>query len=453
MAKQDYKQIVLEYLLQHCGEDIERTTLIQDTGISKSRLSEIIQDIRNDGHSILTPPRSGMIRLESASNEVAIPSIKDSDFRKWLILFLLSYYGRLTFRELILRSLQVKEYGYIHSEYLLSENSRKAYDDNHLIKSLRVNASNEFLSENEIDVASDIISVTTLRKDLTVLRNQGIVRQHKARQITYELTETSPYIIPISGDSLFRFCQEYEDNISSMSELVPIKQAYHKIQSLLCFSVDDKKQRSFGKLNLIDQTQIQSFNTFINSHYKTNRIRVNSSFQGRERHDSFSVALLYYSVETGHFYALGKNHTQSRIEAIRLDFIDYIEDLPDQNKIFHSDDYYKIYNEMFASDYKAELYHVKVLFQDFGNVPQRFQNIHMLRKTSSISVISDPPEDCIYKYIYEDDIRGIKDFERFLRSFGYSVLALEPQILRDDMIATYTMTLDFYNELEKEENG
>lgn len=232
MAKQDYKQIVLDYLLQHSDEDIERTTLIKDTGISKSRLSEVIHDIRNDGHLILTPPRSGMIRLESASNAVVIPSIKDSDLRKWLILFLLSYYGRLTFRELILRSLQIKEYGYINSEYLLNENSRKAYDDNHLIKSLRLNASNEFISEDEIDVASDIISVTTLRKDLTALRNQGIVRQHKGRQITYELTETAPYIIPISGDSLFRFCQEYEDNISSMSELVPIKQAYVPVKKI-----------------------------------------------------------------------------------------------------------------------------------------------------------------------------------------------------------------------------
>lgn len=447
MAKTDYKANVLDYLKQHIDEDITRDELIQNTGISKSRLSEILNSIREDGYVITTPPRSGIVKLEN-SNLTILPTLKDSDVRQWLILFLLSRFGKLTFRDLVLKTLQVKEYNFIDAEYLLRLNNRNVYDDNHIIKSIRVNGANNFLSEEEIQVASDFVSVTTLRKDLYDLRNQGFVKLNEEQKVTYEMTAKAPFLIPISEESLLELCQKYEDNQTVTTELVPLKSAYKKMQMILNLEDSEKTQRRFGKINQISKKQIQTFNDFISHPYKTNRLQINSSFNDKERHDVISVGLLFYSIETSSFYALVNNHTQNRIESIRLDYIDSIDDLDTSNTIFHSDTYYKMYDEMFSAGFDPEVSHVKVLFQDFGNIVTRFKNLETIRNTSSIRLINNPPENCVFKYVYEDDVRGLYDFAKFLRSFGYSVLAVEPPELKDIMTNTYNRALQKYNELD-----
>lgn len=450
MPKKDYKQIVLKYLLQHANKDIKREELILDTGISKSRLSEILSSIRADGYIIVSPPRSGILKLEQQNNQRVLPAIKDSDLRQWVIIFLLSRYGALSFRELVLKTLSVKDYDL---EYSLKLNNRKVYDDNHLIKSIRSESATSIIEEDDIDVANDYISITTLRKDLNALRDSGLVALKDGHKVSYELTTKAPYIIPISGDSLSEFCLKYEEHISATSELLPIKQAYNKIQNIISWDGAENEQRRFGKINQISDSQIDRFNYFISHSYKDNLITLHSEYNGKVRHDTVSVGLLFYSVETNTFYALCYNHTQKRIEADRLDFIDSITDEKEPNNIFHSQEYYQIYNEMFGPGFDNKVYRVKVLIQDFGNVVTRFRNLTSIRKDSSIRMIENPPEDCIYKYVYEDNVRGLDDFARLLRTFGLSVLAVEPPELKDKMKQTYTWILDKYENMDGLING
>ena len=445
MAKKDYKQIVLNYLLQHPNEKIKRETLLTDIGISKSRLSEILNSIKTDGYRIISPPRSGLLMLEMPASQLVLNTVKDSDLRQWIIIFLLSRFGPLSFRELIVKALSIKEYDPTLS---LKLNNRKVYDDNSLIKSIKSESASSYCEEDDIDVANDYISITTLRKDLNALRNSGLVTLKSGKKVTYDLTGNAPYIIPISGDSLAEFCMKYEEHVSATTELLPIKQAYNKIQKIISWDGTENEQRRFGKINKIDESQIDRFNYFISHSYKNTRITIHSEYNGKERHDTVSVGLLYYSVETNAFYALCYNHTKERIEADRLDFIDSITEETKPNKIFHSPEYYQIYNEMFGPGFYPEVYHVKVLLQDFGNVITRFHNLASIRTNSSISVIDNPPTDCIYKYIYEDDIRGLDDFARFLRTFGFSVLAIEPPSLKEKMILTYSRILDKYKKMD-----
>ena len=49
-------------------------------------------------------------------------------------------------------------------------------------------------------------------------------------------------------------------------------------------------------------------------------------------------------------------------------------------------------------------------------------------------------------YIYEDDIRGLNDFARFLRKFGSSVYVREPEELRKTMVFSLNRTLEKYRE-------
>ena len=451
MAKQNYKQQVLDYLLLHREENIKRETLIADTKISKSRLSEILRSIKEDGYTVITPPRSGLVRLEpnNLPGQLILSSIRDSDLRQWLILFLLSKYGALTFRDLILKILSVKEYD---AQYALLLDGKKVYDDNHLIKSIReeISCSNK---PRPVPIANDYLSITTLRKDLRALRENGFVTLKEGEPVTYDITSSAPYILPVSGNSLAEFCRKYEEHLTTTSELSPIEQTYKKIQDLISWDSSTYGQHKFGKINQISPVQISKFDEFIRHPYKTNRLWINSNYNGNERHDLISVGLLFYSVETSAFYALCQNHTQNKIESTRLDFIDTIADTEEPNILFHSKDFYRMYEEMFAAGFDAKLYHVKILLQDYGNIKIRFQNLLSKRKKSSLRPIENPPEECTYKYIYEDDLRGLDDFARFLRSFGSSVLAVEPPELKEKMIYTYARTLAKYEKLDEIING
>ena len=445
MAKKDYKRTVLEYLLQHENKDIEREILISDIGISKSRLSEILKSIREDGYSISSPPRSGLIRLDKNENHIVLPSIKDVDLREWLIIFILSQYGSLSFRDLIIKILSIKDYD---ADYPLTIDDKKVYDDNHLIKSFKSFISDKMSDEYEIDVAEDYLSVTTLRKDLTSLRKKGFVRLKEGQKTTYELTSKAPYILYVPEDRLSEFCQTYEDHVTSISGLKPLKEVYDKIRTQIAWDDMDTVQRRFGRQAQISQDQIDKFNNFVSHQYKTNRLTIHSFYGGKEKHETISVGLIFYCVETGAFYALCHNHSKCKIMTIRLDYIDDISDNKEKNKIFHNDEYYKKYKEMFAAGYDQQVHHVKVLFKDFGNIKERFVNLTKIRSEASLRPIEEPPKNCIYDFIYEDNVRGLSDFARFLRSFGYSVLVMEPIELRDMMVNTYKRFLEKYNALE-----
>lgn len=438
VKKTEYRTAVLNYLKKHPGEDISRDVLIEKTGISRSRLSEVLHSIRQDGYTITTPPRSGRVRLESEENQNIFPAIKDSDIRQWTILFLLSRFEKLTFNELLMKMLILKDVNLDQMKILIDTySSRKAYSDAQLIKCLRKNTGAE---------AKDILSVTALRNDLADLRKQGLVVMRKREHTTYQLTAKAPCIIPISADSLYEFCLRYEESATATTGLAPLKQAYAKIQRLIQMEAPDSVSHQFGKTNEISQRQLDSFEAFTSHDYRAKLIQLESAFNGVHRRDTFAVGLLFYSVETGCFYALGKNLTANRIESRRLDWVDKITTLQEPNTEYHQKKYSRIYSEMFSSAYESTAYKVKILFQDFGNVTKRFSDLQKTREHSVIRPIEDPPEGCIFSYIYEDTVRGLYDLARYLRGFGTSVLAMEPPALTDKMLYTYNRIIEKYEE-------
>lgn len=446
-SKTDYKTAVLEYLKKNPGVDISRDILIEKTKISKSRLTEVLQSIRADGYTIITPPRSGKVRFESTDNLDLIPSVKDADVRKWIILFLLSRYEKLTFRELLLKLMYMRDDSFDQMKILIDSDSQQAaYDDNTLIQTIRRNTS---YSEDEIDVAKDVISVTALRKDLNDLREQKLVTMNKTNHTEYQLSNAAPYIIPISGDSLYEFCQKYSEIVSSSDTLSPLQQAYEKIKHLINYEEGNLAYSRFGRINNITQEQIDNFDAFIVHPYKTNLLELTSNYGGETHIETFAVGLIFYSVETGNFYVLGKNITVGRIECRRMDWFKEVKDLQGTHNEYHAKKYYTIYEEMFSAHYEDNSYKVKVLFSDFGNVTKRFTDLQSTRANASIRRINNKPEDCIYDYVYEDTIRGLSDFARYLRGFGMSVLAMDPPELKDKMLFTYNRIIEKYGELSE----
>ena len=444
IKKEDFKTSVLNILKDHIGMDVSRKYIIEQTSISNSRLSEILHSIEADGYSITCPPRSGLVRLEKEGSAEILSPIKDSDIRQWLILFLLSKYGKMTFNDLLLKTIMLRDYNIDHPGTLIDpDNPHKHYDDSHLIKNLRKNV---LFDSESASVAKDVVSVTVLRQDLTQLRNKKLVSIEKGRQTRYRLTNTAPYIIPLSGDSLYEFCQRYEEYDSSTTDSELLKQSYDKVTKLINLDGRTSDQHRFGKINDITYDQVTAFNSFITNNYKTNLIQFESGFNTKMV-SAFAVGLLFYCTETSCFYALGENLTTGRRETRRLDRIRNITTLPEKNKIYHNPLYFQILDEMFSADYKDDLQKVKVLFQKYGNIPKRFNDLCSLRKNATIREIENPPEGCIYDYIYEDTMRGTSSFARYLRSFGMSVLAVEPPELKQSMIDTYNKIIMKYEEL------
>ncbi len=438
--KNDYKTAVLDYLKKNPGVNITRDVLMSKTKVSKSRLTEVLHSIRVDGYTLITPPRSGIVRLEISDNMNILPPIKDYDIRRWLILFLLSINEKLTFIELLSKLLYMHDNSSEELEILTDiRNQNSIFDDSALIKALRNNLA---FSEDTIDVAKDMISVTAFRKDLNTLRKQGLISMTKSFHTEYQLTNAAPYIIPISGDTLYQFCQHYSESVSSISEVTPLKQAYERIKHLIGYEDCDVSNGMFGRINDIKQEQIDSFESFVVHPYKTNLLKIDGV--------AFAVGLIFYSVETENFYVLGKNVTDARIECRRIDRIKDIKVLEDKHKEYHIKKYYRIYEEMFSAHYEDTAYKVKVLYTDFGNVHKRFSDLQSVRTNATIRKIVDKQEDCDYDYVYEDTIRGLSDFAKYLRGFGISVLALEPTELKEKMLFTYNRIVAKYEELYEE---
>ena len=382
------------------------------------------------------------MRLEAEGDQTVIPEIKDADIRCWLIIFLLSIFEKLTFKEILAKLIDVREGSIGEGNAILNTGSESSiYDDNAIINAIREYTQKHY---DSVNVAEDTISVTALRKDLNSLQKQGLVTQTRSNHIYYKLTGKAPQMIAVDPTSLYDFCEEFGKSASATSGLTPLKEAYTRIKRLIAFEETDVKTGRFGKINNLNQDVINSFNRFIEYPYKTNLIRIKTDKVPEPDDEGFAVGLIFYSVETGYFYLLGRNIKTDKVSAIRTDKIQEVIVLDKTNKEFHSEKYYTLYNEIFSAAYEKKAHKVKVLYEAFSNVPKRFEDLHARRIASSIRPISDPPEGCPYKFVYEDTIRDLDGFARFLRGFGRSVLVIEPQELVTRMVKAYKSIVENY---------
>jgi len=433
------KASVLNYLLEHSDNDVSRAALCKKFGLSKSRLSELINLIRSDGYTISAPKRSGVIRLENSEGINVLPEIKDSDIRQWLIIFVLSLSESLTFAEIIFSILTLTDENLDQMKYLFHDSGNTAaYDNANLIKSIK-GYYIDMLEYPDINVAKDVIQVGAFRKDLNELCNQKLVRVKRSKHTTYQLSSRAPKIIPTSEDNLYEFCMKYEDQASSAGETEQIKQIYNKINCLIRKEKDNAHQSQFGRTEHIDTTVFSEFN---DHKYKTNLLEIEYDGSTIE----FGTGLIYYCADTSKFYVLGKNISENKICSLQMDQIEIRKDLPQTNKEFHNNKYYEIYNELFSSGFEDKAYRVKVLVSEYANVKKRFSDLMNVRsKTNAVlRPISNPPPGCDFSYVYEDTVRGLSDFADYISSFGFSAIAVEPPELRNIMIDRYKRTIKNY---------
>ena len=129
--KSNAKELLIDYLLTNPGVDISRESIIQNIGISNSRLSELINAIRSDGYDIITPNRSGIVRLEST--KIINTDITPKEVRQWLIILTLSKLGIATYIELVCGVLSIADSTYLYERISTNDN----YSDMDILEYLK----------------------------------------------------------------------------------------------------------------------------------------------------------------------------------------------------------------------------------------------------------------------------------------------------------------------------
>lgn len=435
--KNNAKKLLIEFLLSKSGENITREEIINQTGISKSRLSELIKEIRADGYKISTPNRSGIVRLE-ASNVIA-QDITPREIRQWLIILTLSKLGTATYIELICSILSITDSTYLYNRITTDEN----YSDMDILEYLQTF---NYGAKNDIDT---YLPLPTLRKDLRALIEIGYIDKKRVQykngiHVVYSISEKSPAILFESENELYDFMIFYDNFKSSLSNTEPLELLYKKIASIYDWESYDSATQIYGKSNRIDKNQLDYLNKFIRHPYKTNTLQINYLSRKGEMQLTIDSGLLFYSVETNCFYLLCINISDKNIMQLRMDHIISITERTTKNWNYRSSNFINIYDEMFSASYEPQKTHVKVLFQDFGNIRERLEALHNKRKLSKLYDIEPLAGDIPHSIVYEDDLRGISAFSRYLRSFGSSALVLEPTELRDSMIQSNLKILQNY---------
>lgn len=437
------KELLIEYLLSKPGEDIKREEIIERTGISKSRLSELINEIRSDGYVISTPNRSGIVRLEASS--IIAQNITPKEVRQWLIILALSKSGIATYMELVWSILSIADSKYLYDVITTDKN----YSDTAIL---------EYLNHSASSVKYDIdqfLPLPTLRKDLHSLIENGYIDKRRIQykngsHVVYSISEKSPAILFESEYELYNFMVFYDNFKSSLSNTAPLESLYKKITSIYDWESYDNATQIYGKSNRIDNKQLDHLNNFVKHPYKTKALIID--YMGREGVIKLGIdsGLLFYSVETNNFYLLCKKISDGNIMQLRLDRIVSIEEGESKNKNYRSLEFLNIYEEMFSASYDSAKTHVKVLFQNFGNIEERLSALHRKRKLSKLYKTEPLSDDIPHSIIYEDDLRGISAFSRYLRSFGSSALVLEPVELRELMIQSNQKILNNYEVISNE---
>ncbi|MFV0363688.1 MAG: WYL domain-containing protein [Suipraeoptans sp.] len=435
--KDNAKSTLIKYLISNAGIDIPRERIIKEIAISKSRLSELINNLRSDGYNLLTPSRSGIIKLEIGDEIKENISLKQ--VRQWLIILILSKSKKATYIEIIGSFLSLADSSYLYEKIYIDEN----YSDMDII---------EYLEENNNILLHDInqfFSIPTLRKDLHDLCNHGLIEKNRIPykdgiHTVYSLTEKSPFILFESEKELFDFINYFDNFKDSLLSSSPLKSVYKKTVEIYDWESYDTATQIYGKANQIDQKQLDALDRLLTHPYKTNTLCIEYNGYNGPISLRINPGLIFYSIETSCFYLLCLNLSETMIAQLRLDRITAIEVTTEKNTYYRTQEIIRIYEEMFSASYSPEVSHVKVLFQNFGNISERVLSLHNKRKNSKMYSLDVPIDGLTHSIVYEDDIRGLSAFSRYIRSFGSSALVIEPIELQNNLIKSFNKILTNY---------
>jgi len=153
--------------------------------------------------------------------------------------------------------------------------------------------------------------------------------------------------------------------------------------------------------------------------------------------------ILVYSLDHGKLYLFAKEMTEGILKntILNTEKIIEIRELPKINVWYQAEEFQIIYDEMFSISVE-DCYEVEVIFENIFNINEKLKRLSEKRKYAKLSYKDE-------KLVYTDRIRGLYDFSKYLRGFGWACLATKPDVLVEQMYNSAKRVCQLYESDEK----
>ena len=257
----------------------------------------------------------------------------------------------------------------------------------------------------------------------------------------YRTTKRSPVLLTLDWDTAQDILSEIRAFGNTYALKDRLKSIEYKLSVALYGEADVSQEESFvtygNRINRNERVEKQ-LNKLRDIPFERYAIRV----AYRDMSLLYKVGILVYIADKDELYMMGKYVDENRtgdgaedgIETItevektlKVERISDIQLTDIENDLYLSDYYMDLYEEMFSVSFEP-VEHVVIEFDIFSNVPKKMERLASTRRNA---IIKYDHENKIG--IYEDDVRGLADFSKYLRRYGRSVRVLAPDSLKEIM--------------------
>lgn len=397
------RQQIIDYI--KTNGTVKSGEICKALSLSRSSLSDDINAINAQAPLLLSPKRGYYVYNAEASAIIADDGIRGRidrrHIRQWMIISLLSEY-------------------------------EMTMDD------LR-----EELSDRNITC-----SEASLYEDIRMLRNEHYIEmRNEGKTILY----SSSFLCKAGSDEIASFRKNQMSGGKNPKVSVGAYETLAKKLShcILGISSTSVPERRIGKLNHLSKEQLDMYDRFRQLPYAAHALSIlYQTNRGSEKTCHFFTGMFIYSVETNRIYLVGKDQEglQTIIGLDRI-HLDGITVLPDRNYVYDAPEYRSMFDEMFHLSTEDPV-RVSVRFQNFPSVADKIRRLCTIRPDASLTLVNDEKE-----LLYQDTIRGLDNFARYLRSFGRSVIVDGPAELKEKILFTSRRVLSIYESLPDAEEG
>lgn len=282
-----------------------------------------------------------------------------------------------------------------------------------------------------------------------LLQRGYVIRDNKGIGTNYKLTDKSPVYIKLDP-ILFN---DLKDCIRNSGHSYAFPDIIFGVDNLLSAMIEDDKYNVDGfyknsglwvnhneyiskflkKINKNDYKNYKQEITYKNVGEKTNK---DSQFV-------FGIGLVVYACDKDRLYLIGKKQGANNYLILNTERITKISDTNIINDMYGSDEFEKIYEEMFSVSVEKP-FDILVEFDNALNIPDKLRRLKSIRPNAIVDIPKNKESKIIYR---ENNVRGLEDVAKWLRSFGRSARVIKPEVLRDRMKDSIIKTLKEYEEV------
>ena len=446
VPKRERSQVIMNMLSDHFhypqGVTIEE--MCEALGVRKSSVNAMIRELREDGEEIKVHKGQYSIESDREASIMAPIVLSSSSHRE------ISTNKESIFKMLILCCVIA---GY--------QEISRIYDMmNRLLPHTK--------GVSESMIRDHLQSMTA--SGLLIQRTYGI-EEKKIIKYYYELGAEAPYFFPVAyygirkhyqiHPSILSLINEYEYNAGSYDQnLYRIsRKLNYQVQGTIWYSLDHSlllkghhHDESMNHAHITEKLGTCDYQ------HKAIRISYLSRTGNLIEQEDVKIGFIAYSERKDELYLMCEALSSARSskpirKMIRMVSLKSAEELPEENDIYQSDEYKRIFDEMYDCSYSRPI-EVEVLIADYGNVGDKFSRQVWLRnhnlsgkaiarleelsederlrvKDWLNSIADEKLQELDIKWRYVDTIRGLDDFVADLRGYGRSCILYSPQELRN----------------------